>query len=417
MQLSSFGQKFALESGISSLMDDLGTALGENPDLIFMGGGNPGRVPAAEELFSRRLSDILADGQRRHEMLGVYQAPQGDLSFRQELATFLHQRLGWPVGADNIAIANGSQSAFFILYNMFAGPMPDGTERRIHLPLSPEYVGYRDIGLGEDFFSATRPMIERLEDRRFKYHVAFDELSLDSGVAALCLSRPGNPTGNMVTDDEIERLDSIARQHDVPLIIDGAYGLPFPSLIYGDGRPFWNENTILMLSLSKLGLPGVRTGIVIATPAIAQAFARANTVVSLASGTLGPSLLRGTLADGSLERLCREALQPFYAERRAQTLAAIDRHRGDLPIWTHSAEGAFFLWLWCEGLPIDSMALYERLKARGVIVLPGNDFFIGTGENWAHRKECIRLSYAGDPGRIGEGVRLIMDELYRAYEA
>ncbi len=55
MKLSAFGEKFAGESGISALMDDLGTALSENLTLHFMGGGNPGRVDAAEALFARRL--------------------------------------------------------------------------------------------------------------------------------------------------------------------------------------------------------------------------------------------------------------------------------------------------------------------------------------------------------------------------
>ncbi len=46
VELSNFGQKFAQPSGIVELMDDLSTALSENPDMIFMGGGNPGRIPA-----------------------------------------------------------------------------------------------------------------------------------------------------------------------------------------------------------------------------------------------------------------------------------------------------------------------------------------------------------------------------------
>jgi valine--pyruvate aminotransferase len=220
-----------------------------------------------------------------------------------------------------------------------------------------------------------------------------------------------------VSDEEIGRLAATAERADIPLIIDGAYGHPFPTLMYGDAEPYWDDNTILMLSLSKLGLPGARTGLVIAHPDIAAAFARANTVISLASGTLGPQLLRGTLADGSLQRLCKESLRPYYAHRRDLALRSIDQARGELPVYVHEADGAFFLWLWCEGLPIDSAELYERLKARGVIVLPGNDFFIGTGEDWAHRHECLRISYAGDVATIERGIGIIMDELTAVYAA
>ncbi|MDP5070454.1 MAG: valine--pyruvate transaminase [Congregibacter sp.] len=415
MQLSRFGEKFARKGGISALMDDLGEALSDDPTLLFMGGGNPGRVEAVQAVFAAKLAAIAADRDQRHELLGVYQAPQGDRGFREELARFLNREYGWSLGPEHIAIANGSQSAFFVLYNLFAGPCSDGSVRQIHLPLSPEYVGYRDIGLSDNFFSATRPRIERLDDGQFKYHVDFDALTLEDSVAALCISRPSNPTGNVMSDEEIAALDRLARSRDIPLIIDGAYGHPFPALLEAPATAFWNENTILMLSLSKLGLPGVRSGILIARPDIAQAFARANTVVSLASGTLGPQLLRGMLDDGSLAQLCRQEIQPYYSERRALAVRAVEAGRGDLPVWIHRPEGAFFLWLWCENLPVDSFTLYQRLKERGVIVLPGNEFFIATGDNWPHSRECLRISYAGDRQTIEAGIALIMDELHKSY--
>ncbi len=44
--------------------------------------------------------------------------------------------------------------------------------------------------------------------------------------------------------------------------------------------------------VSKLGLPGVRTGIIIAREDIIRAYTNANTIVSLACGNLGPALER-----------------------------------------------------------------------------------------------------------------------------
>ena len=63
----------------------------------------------------------------------------------------------------------------------------------------------------------------------FKYHVDFSKLQVTEKTAAMCVSRPTNPTGNVLTDDEVEHLDEIAQAADIPLIIDGAYGLPFPA--------------------------------------------------------------------------------------------------------------------------------------------------------------------------------------------
>ena len=163
MKLSAFGKKFAGESGIVELMDDLGTALNENPDMIFMGGGNPGRLPEMERIFQQRLETIMSDPAQRHSLFGIYQSPQGDREFRQRLAALLSRQYGWKLNENNIAVSNGSQSAFFVLFNMLAGTMSDGSQRSIHLPLAPEYIGYADAGLSENFFTATRPSIDRLD--------------------------------------------------------------------------------------------------------------------------------------------------------------------------------------------------------------------------------------------------------------
>lgn len=415
MKLSAFGQKFAGDSGIVQLMDDLGSALSENPDMIFMGGGNPGRLEAVEAIFQQRLEAIMADPEQRHALFGIYQAPQGELAFRKQLAAFLEREFGWPLTAANIALSNGSQPAFFVLYNLLAGVMPDGGRRTIHLPLAPEYIGYGDVGLCDHFFTATRPSIELLEDGLFKYHVDFSRLQPGEETAALCVSRPTNPTGNVLTDEEIAHLDEIARQRDIPLIIDGAYGLPFPNILFVEARPHWNENTILALSLSKLGLPGVRTGIIVAREEIIQAFTNANTIISLACGTLGPALARALFDSGEILSISRDHVTPFYRQRSQQAVQWFRAQLGDLPCHIHKPEGAIFLWLWLEGLPITSQALYERLKARGVLVVPGHNFFIGLGDDWRHRDECIRVSYARDEATVKRGVGIISEEIRRAY--
>lgn len=415
MKLSKFGNKFCVPTGIVELMDDLGIALNENPNMIFMGGGNPGRIPEAEAIFKTRLESVMADPQQLHSLMGIYQSPQGDKIFRQQIASLLKKEFGWDLSERNIAISNGSQSAFFILYNMLAGAMPDGTHRSIHLPLAPEYIGYGDIGLTERFFTATRPDIELMDDSLFKYHVDFTQLRVTEQTAALCVSRPTNPTGNVLTDDEVEHLDQIAQAADIPLIIDGAYGLPFPGILFNDAKPHWNDNTILVLSLSKLGLPGVRTGIIVAREEIVQAYSNANTVVNLACGNLGPTLARELFNTGEILTLSNRLIKPFYQQRAQQ---AVDWFRAELkglPYRIHSPEGAIFLWLWFAGLPISSQELYERLKKRGVLIVPGHNFFPGMNSEWRHQQECIRVSYAGDGNVVRQGIEIIAQEVAKAY--
>jgi valine--pyruvate aminotransferase len=415
VKLSAFGKKFTRDSGIVELMDDLGNALLENPDMIMMGGGNPGRLPEADAIFQRRLEQVMQDADQRHRLFGLYQSPQGDAEFRERVAGFLKHQFGWSLSRRNIAISNGSQSAFFILFNMFAGKMADGSSRTIHLPLTPEYLGYADNGLSGEFFSATRPEIELMEDRFFKYRVDFSSLNLGEWAGALCASRPTNPTGNVLTDGEIEHLDELARQMDIPLILDGAYGLPFPNIMFADAKPFWNENTILVLSLSKLGLPGVRTGIIVAREEIIHAYSNANGIVSLACGNIGPAIATELFRTGDIDRLANHHIPDFYRLRAQKAVHRFRKQLDGLPFHIHKPEGAFFLWLWFEGLPITSQELYLRLKRRGVLIVPGHHSFFGLREEWPHQHECIRVSYVQGEEAVREGINIIAEEVRAAY--
>jgi valine--pyruvate aminotransferase len=415
MELSRFGRKFSGDSGIVELMDDLGSALVDNPDMIMMGGGNPGRIDAVEAVFRRCLDDVLRDPARRHRVFGLYQPTAGEYGFRKTVADFLRGQFGWPLRAENIAISNGSQAAFFILLNLFAGEMPDGSRRRVHLPLTPEYLGYADSGLCEGFFTASRPGIELRDDRMFKYTVDFDTMDPGEHAAALLASRPTNPTGNVLTDAEVARLDEIARARGIPLILDGAYGLPFPNILFTDATPHWNENTILALSLSKMGLNGLRTGIVVAREDIIDAYARVNGIVNLACGNIGPAIAQELFRSGEILALGRDHIMPFYRRRAAQTVAWFREAMGDLPYRIHEPEGAFFAWLWLEGLPGGSAALYERLKRRGVLVVPGHHCFFGLAEDWPHSRECIRVSYVQDEAAVKRGIAIIAEEASKAF--
>lgn len=414
---SQFGEKFSGNAGIVQLMDDLGDALRNNPNMVFMGGGNPARIPAMEKAFAEALHQTLNDPQDAYELLGVYQPPQGDLNVLDALVTLLNTEYDWGLTRDNIALSNGSQSAFFVLFNLFAGDYGNGVKKVIQFPLAPEYLGYSDLGLDEDFFQSARPSIEFLDNRFFKYHVDFSQLHITEKTGAICVSRPTNPTGNIISDEEMLHLDQLAREHKVPLIVDGAYGTPFPSILFENIKPHWNTNTILVLSLSKLGLPGVRTGIVIANKTVIDAFAKANTVLNLACGNLGPALAKKLLVDGKILSLSRDVVAPFYRERMEKAVALFQYYLQGLPYFIHKPEGAIFLWIWFKDLPISSEELYQRLKARGVLVISGHHFFPGLDEPWQHSHECIRVTYCQDAAVVEQGAKLIAEEVRAVFQS
>ncbi len=416
MRFSKLGQKFTAQTGILQLMDDLGQALNSEQPMIMLGGGNPALIPQMQQVFRQRMAEILQNQPRFDRIIGAYGPPDGDLAFRQALADMLAAQYGWQLGPENIALTNGSQTAFFYLFNLFGGETAEGGFRRILLPLTPEYIGYADAGIAEDLFISARPTIEYLDDVLYKYHVDFAQLQVGDDIGAICVSRPTNPTGNVLTDEEIRHLARLARTRDIPFIIDGAYGTPFPNIIFTDAEPVWDEHIVLLLSLSKLGLPGARTGIVIANEDIISAIASMNAIASLAPGNIGAGIALDMARSGEIIRLSQEVIRPFYLRKARQALDWFAEAMGDVPYRIHKPEGAFFLWVWFPGLPIGSAHLYERLKARGVIIVPGHYFYPGLEDDWRHRTECIRVSYAQDDATVQAGIRIIAEEARRAFE-
>jgi valine--pyruvate aminotransferase len=260
------------------------------------------------------------------------------------------------------------------------------------------------------------PRIEFRDGHFFKYHVDFDQLKVTPDIAAICASRPTNPTGNVLTDDEMAHLDELARSNGVPLILDCAYGLPFPGIVFTDAKPFWNENTIVTLSLSKLGLPATRTAMVVGPEKIVDAISCMTSVLSLANGNAGQAITLPMFRNDDIFKFSREIIQPFYVNKRKQALDWIAEFFDPaLDYRLHVSEGAFFLWFWFKGLPIPSAGLYERLKARKVLVVPGEQFFFGIRDEWSQKRECIRVNYSGAEDAVREGLRIIADEVKNAY--
>ena len=435
MQFSKFGEKFTKNSGILQLMDDLGNALNSEQPINMLGGGNPARIDKVNQTYWS-VFKTLAEGDMGSmaiENIGNYSTPQGDAKFIAALVDFFNRHYNWGLTTDNIALTNGSQNAFFYLFNLFGGRFDDTTQgsldKKILLPLAPEYVGYADAHVDGQHFIAVPPSIEFVqhqgEDGFFKYRVDFDTLEnlaeLHNGeIGAICCSRPTNPTGNVLTDDEMARLEAIAKRFDIPLIIDNAYGMPFPNIIYSQATLNWNEQIILCFSLSKIGLPGVRTGIVVANPQVVKAISSLNAIVNLAPTRFGAAIATPLLQDDRLKDLSDNHIRPFYQGQAKLAVQLLKQELGDLPndaMKIHKPEGAIFLWVWFEGLPITTVELYERLKAKGTLIIPSEHFFVGVDtENFKHAHECIRLSIAQDDDTLKKGITTIGKVVREVYK-
>jgi valine--pyruvate aminotransferase len=413
-QFSNFGQQLGCGSGIGDLMDDLGHALASGgPELKMLGGGQPARIPEIHAVWKRRLAEILSEMGGLERSLTTYDPPSGNPHFLEAIATLFRETFGWELGPENVAVTCGGQTAFYFLFNLLAGEMPDGTHRKILLPLVPEYIGYANQGVHGGLFHAIPPIIEKTGAHEFKYRVDFEKLEVTPDIAAICASRPTNPTGNVLTDEEVIHLSDLAKQHRIPLIIDNAYGAPFPNIIFVEAKPFWENHVILTLSLSKLGLPGTRTGIVIGPPEIIRALGSMSAIAGLSNPNIGQQITLPLIHSGEILRLSSEVIRPFYqAKCQLARQAAMDAFGEEIEWFMHRSEGALFLWFWFPGLTITSLELYERLKKREVLIIPGHHFFFGLDDvTWPHRHQCIRVSYAMDESIVREGLRTIAEEV------
>ena len=408
--LSDFAQRLGPNSGIIELMDDLGQAMASG-DQLMMGGGNPAIIPEVVETFRERMRS-LTETEAFDKIISVYEPPQGNRTTLTALAKLLRDQFGWEIGPENLAVTGGGQTAFFLLFNMLAG-----SGKKILFPLAPEYIGYANQATSPDMFTTAPPKVEYDDDGFFKYGIDFDRLTIDDSIAAICVSRPTNPTGNVLTDEEMQRLAALAETHAIPLIIDNAYGLPFPNIIFQDVTPVWTENTIVTMSLSKLGLPGTRTAFVAGPPSLIKRLAGANCILSLANNNLGQALIQSFFEDQSILNLCQDIIRPHY---HARAMKAVDQLRAAFaahktPIEIHRPEGALFLWVRFPGLPITSKELYERLKARRLLVIPGHYFFFGLTEAHPHEHECLRLTYSQEESVVRQGITILEEEVRRAY--
>lgn len=411
---SDFAAQASGEPGIFRLMDDLDRALNRPGQVHMLGGGNPGLVPEMVDFYQNAMMTLTADRDRFAAAVGNYDGPAGNLAFREEVAQTLSTLYGWNLDASRVLLTQGSQNAFFMLLNLFSGHFPDGRRRRVLFVQSPEYIGYENAGLHDDALMACPSVSLPVSEGIFRYAVDFDRLEKmlsTEDIGALCLSRPTNPTGGMLDDAEMQKLGSIAARHGIPLIVDGAYGDPFPGIVYGPQRPFLDENTIFVLSLSKAGLPALRTGIVIGPRSVLALIEKLQAIQHLAPGSIGPALLTPGLKDGSFAQACRDHIVPFYRQR--QTVAIHTLFSGLKPgkeVLVHRPDGAFFLWAIFPRLKATARQLYDELKSRGVIVVAGDYYYPGLPERDrgpSSSNRALRISYTRDPESLREALTIV----------
>jgi aminotransferase len=349
------------------------------PSSINLGLGEPG-IPVPEGLLEAGYARF------RRNRPG-YTLNAGMLELRERILA--HHRLPHVTSVAQVVITVGLQEALFSVLMAIGNP---GDELII---TDPGFLAYATVA------ELLGLRVVRVPSRRAD-GFAIDPEALAAAVGprtcAILLNSPCNPTGRIDGEDALKATVERTEKAGPWLISDEVY-----AECYHDRPPTslgqLSDRAIVLNALSKsCSMTGFRLGYVLAPQALATAVA----AVHQFNVTCAPAISQ-CLALEVFERpewlgTLRRVLHPS----RQQMVESVER---ELRLPYVPVDGGFFLFLDVSSVGASSLALAERLLAEGdVVTVPGVAF----GPNG---EDFLRLSYAGTPEAIREGVRRIASVL------
>lgn len=417
--LTKIGTQMSNLTGVRAIMKDIIETLqaGEGKEFINLSAGNPLILPEVEQLWRDCTAQLLASSDYG-EVVCRYGSSQGYGPLITAIAKDFNRRYGLNLSDRNILITPGSQTLYFYAANAFGGYTTNGQLKQIVLPLSPDYTGYGGVSLVPEALIAYKPTLDiHPTAHQFKYRPDFSQLAITENTGGVLFSRPCNPTGNVLTDDEVKKIAALAAPYNVPVLIDSAYAPPFPALNFTDMTPVFGENILHCMSLSKVGLPGERIGVAIGDAQLIQVLQSFQTNMCIHPSRYGQAIAAMAINSGALAEIATQVIRPFYQNKFTVLETTLDQAMPkDLPWFLHRGEGAIFAWLWLKDLPISDWEFYQQLKQVGVIVVPGSSFFPGLQEDWLHKQQCLRISLTASDEEIETGMQRLAKVAQQVYQ-
>lgn len=358
-------------------MREAGVRQAAGEDIIHMEVGQPGTP--APQLVRDAAANALAGG-----TLG-YTDALGHPALRERIAKHYWEAYRLDIPAARIVVTTGS-SAGFILAFLALLDSGDG----IALP-QPGYPCYRQIAklLGLQAVHLPAGTDSHFKPRPEELRAAFSA----GGARAALLASPANPTGSMLSAEELKSLVEIARGARCWFISDEIYhGLTyaFPA---ATALSFWDE-AIVINSFSKYySMTGWRVGWMVAPDRLVRVIERLAQNLYISPPSL--SQLAAMAAFDAINEL--EANKANYARNRDMLLNELQK-AGFTKL--APADGAFYLYADVAHLTDNSEAFVHRmLKEIGVAATPGIDFDEAEGQRF------VRFSYAGTFENMREAAR------------
>ncbi len=350
-------------------------------DLVNFVAGQPSTpAPRAVREAAKRALDS--------DLLG-YTVATGIPELREAIAAHHGRWHGIDVDPDEVVVTTGSSGGFLLA---FLAAFEPGDRVAIARPGYPCYrnvltaLGCEVVELPTGPAERFQPTVEQLEQL----------VAAGEPVKGLVVASPANPTGTMLTPEELGGLATWCERNGVRLVSDEIYhGITYANAPAAASAWQWSRTGVVFCSFSKyFSMTGWRLGWMLVPEDL-----RRPVDVLTGNFTICPPVLSQQAAvaafDASSYAEC-DAHVARYAENRAVLLDGL-RSLG----WTRlaPADGAFYVYADLEGLTDDSMGFALRLLAEtGVALTPGVDFDTERGRHF------VRLSFAGQRTEIETGL-------------
>ncbi|MCR5088801.1 MAG: pyridoxal phosphate-dependent aminotransferase [Oscillospiraceae bacterium] len=313
--------------------------------------------------------------------------------------------IGAQLNEDQILISNGGSEA---LQMVLSAILDDGDEIIVPEPFYPNYSTFISLTGADVCPVTTRPE----EGYRFADRERI-EACIHENTRAILLTNPGNPTGTVLTKDELKLLADIAKEHELFLIGDEVYrefvygGEPLMSLLQLES---YDDNVVVIDSVSKrFSACGARIGC-----AISRNRELYNHMMKWCQGRLCASTIDqiGAAALYSVERKYFQTVREEYKARRDALIDGMKKIPG---VVFSEPKGAFYM---MAALPVEDAEEFQiwmlrEFEDRGETLMftPAESFYRTPGIG---RNE-IRMAYVINRRDIARSMELLAKglEVYR----
>ena len=305
---------------------------------------------------------------------------------RAAIAEDATRRKGFPVAPERVFVTVGGKG---VMYYAILALIDPGDE--VIVP-DPGYPIYESV---TRFVGGTPVPIPIRQANGFRLDP--DELAslVTPRTRLIVINSPANPTGGVLTREDLERIAKVAVEHDLVVLADEIYG----RILYSGEHvsiaslPDMAERTIVLDGFSKTyAMTGWRMGYAIVPEALAFGFGR----LIINSISCAPTFVQA----GAVEALTgpQDAVDAMVAEFRARRDLIVAGLNAIPGIHCLEPEGAFYVFPEVSGTGLTGAQLAEKLLYEaGVSTLAGTAFG-GVGVNH------IRLSYANSRENIAKAL-------------